>query len=442
MSATLYLIAWAGTLLDALAGVRFGGIVAGVAILLFLVLQFGRQRRMLQIVLLVLLGAGLVAVMLAPDPLGAWVAAWRRGAAYAAFFLALGALRFAAQHSRIMLRCGQHLLAQGGPRRYFAVTAGGHLFSIILSYGALDLLGAMLRSAARDTRGRLMLAAYRGFGTMNCWSPLNIMTTVVAAAVPAADLRPLLPAGFLVAMLMLAGGVWLDGRAPLADEAPAHSRDRWTIHLAVVGLVLLVGGLAEFVGASFNVGLSTGVTAAVPGVALVWVLVQLRRKRHMALLAGRRLRRFARALPGFRGEAGVLAAGGFLGVALGVALPVGGVAGSIHVPALLVPLAVPWLLLGTGLMGLNPIATVAVIGAAIPDPLALGVAPTVLAFACMLGWGVGVGMTPLSASAIATARWSDSDPWTVTVRWNAGFTALALVIASFAIMLVHMFLSP
>ena len=73
--------------------------------------------------------------------------------------------------------------------------------------------------------------------------------------------------------------------------------------------------------------------------------------------------------------------------------------------------------------------------AAVPDPAALGVAPGVLAFACMLGWGVGVGMTPMSASAIATARWSDSDPWTVTTRWNAGFTAWALALASAAIVL-------
>ena len=443
MSATLYLIAWAGTLLDQLAGIRPAGDAAAIAIILFLALEFRRQRQALQAVLALLLIAGLVAVLNAADPWGAWFAAWRRGAAYAGFFLALGALRFAAQHSAIILRCGQHLLSQPARRRYLALSAGGHLFSIILSYGAIDLLGAMLRRTSGKARGRMMLAAYRGFGTMNCWSPLNIMTAVVSAAVPAADLRPLLPAGFAVAMLMLAAGWWLDGRTPTEAEPLHPSPDNWSIHLAVVALVILVSALASLIAAGFGVGLSTGITAAVPLVALVWVFLQLRRKRALAGLFGRRIRQFYRALPGFRGEAGVLAAGGFLGVALGAALPAGGLAPWMHsLPPLAVPLLVPLVLLATSLLGLNPIAIVAVIGAAVPNPQALGVAPAVLAFACMLGWGVGVGMTPMSASAIATARWSDSDPWTVTVHWNARFTALALAIALAAIGLAHVWLSP
>ena len=437
MSGIVYLIAWAGSLGDLLFHLPGAGPVAGMAIMLFLALEFGRQSPMVRAVLSLLLAAGVIAVICAPDPLGAWIAAWRRGAAYAAFFLALGALRLAAQHSAVIRCCGAHLLAQPSGRRYLAMTAGGHLFSIILSYGAIDLLGAMLRDAHAKARGRMMMAAYRGFGTMNCWSPLNIMTAVVSAAVPGANLWSLLPAGFGVAMLMLAIGVWLDRRLPMADEPPRPSRERWTIHFAVVGLVLLVSALAWAVGWGFGVGLSTGVTASVPAVALVWAGVQTRGK------IWHRLAEFHAALPGFRGEAGVLAAGGFLGVALGAALPAGGLAPWLTgLPAVSLPLLVPLVLLATGLVGLNPIAIVAVIGAAMPDPAALGVAPSVLAFACMLGWGVGVGMTPMSASAIATARWSDSHPLTVTTVWNRDFTVLALILASLAIIAAHAVLSP
>lgn len=432
MSGIVYLIAWAGTLGDLLFHQPGAGLIAGVAIVLFLALEFGRQRPMVRAVLIVLVAVGIVAVTCAPDPLGAWIAAWRRGAAYAAFFLALGALRLAAQRSTVIRRCGAQLLGQPPGRRYLAMTAGGHLFSIILSYGAIDLLGAMLVDAHARARGRMMLAAYRGFGTMNCWSPLNIMTAVVSAAVPGANLWPLLPAGFAVAMLMLGIGVWLDRRLPMVEETTRPSRERWTIHFAVVGLVALVSALAWAVGHYFSVGLSTGVTAAVPAVALVWAAVQTRGK------IWPRLVEFHAAAPGFRGEAGVLAAGGFLGVALGAALPIGGLGPWLAVlPPVVVPLLVPLILLATGLVGLNPIAIVAVIGAALPDPAALGVAPSVLAFACMLGWGVGVGMTPMSASAIATARWSDSDPVTVTTVWNRDFTMLALVLASLAIVAAH-----
>jgi hypothetical protein len=125
-------------------------------------------------------------------------------------------------------------------------------------------------------------------------------------------------------------------------------------------------------------------------------------------------------------------------VTLGMALPAGGLAAFLPaVPPLAVPLAVPLVLIGTALLGLNPIAVVAVIGAAIPDPAALGVAPGVLALACMLGWGVGVGMTPFSASALATSRWTGADPWQVTTQWNRRFTLLALAIALAVLAAAH-----
>ncbi|OJY71510.1 MAG: hypothetical protein BGP12_07020 [Rhodospirillales bacterium 70-18] len=460
MSAWLYLFVWAATLADQLGGVRMAGLLAGPAVLAFLLLELGRQRRAIRLVFLGLVAAGAVGVALAPDPWGVFLSAWRRGAAYAAFFLALGALREAAQTSPTVRRCGEHLVAQPAGRRTLALMGGGHLFGIILSYGAIDLLGAMVARAegARDAvarrRGRFMLmAAYRGFATMNCWSPLNIMTAVVSAAVPAANMRPLLPIAFAVAMAMLAVG-WLvdhlDG-GTRADALPLSTEEGWSIHLRIVALVLLVMLLAEAVAGWFAVSLSTGVTAMVPAVGLGWVVVQgLRRPRAIPAMVLRRLGRFRARVPEFRGEAAVLAAGGFLGVALGAALPHGGIApflapgGALYgvLPAIAVPLLVPVVLLGTGLLGLNPIAIVAVIGAAVPDPAALGVAPAVLAFACMLGWGVAVGMTPMSASAIATARWTGSDPWTVTLRWNAGFTVGTLLLAWMAIAAAHVAWSP
>jgi hypothetical protein len=421
----------------------------------FLVLEWPAQRRAIRILFAGMAGAGMLGVLLSAHPLAVFVDAWRRGAAYGAFFLALGALRDAAETSPTVRRCGEHLVAQPPGRRYAALTAGGHLFGVILSYGAIELLGAMvarantLASAGGDAlvqaaRGRRMLmAVYRGFACMNCWSPLNIMTAVVSAAVPAADLRPLLPVAFAVAVGMMAIG-WAMDRLGHADEgdAPASGED-WAIHLRVVGLVALVMALAEATSAWFRVGMATGVTLSVPVVGLAWVAAQLWRRGRTGELLLRRLGRFRRRLPQFRGEATVLASAGFFGVALGAALPAGGLAFLAQgAPALIVPLAVPALLLATGLLGLNPIAVIAVVGAAVPDPRAVGVAPAVLAFACMLGWGVAVGMTPMSASAITTARWTRSDPWTVSVVWNGRYTLWVLLLAWAAIAAAHLLWSP
>ncbi len=153
----------------------------------------------------------------------------------------------------------------------------------------------------------------------------------------------------------------------------------------------------------------TSVTAVVPAVGLGSLAVQ---SRHRALrlivgLLGRRLIRFGQRIPRFRAEATVLAVSGFMAFALAGALPASGLAPLLAwLPALAVPLLVPVVLIATGQPGPNPVAVVALLGAAVPDPGALGVPPAVLAFAFMLSWGLGVGMTPMSASAITTARWA------------------------------------
>jgi len=197
MSAWCFVLAWAATLADQLLHLPSAGDVGGMAILLFLLLEFRNQRRYAQVLFIALFAIGMVGVALASDKAALFLAGWRRGAAYAAFFLALTTLRDAAETSPLVRRCGQHLVAQPPGRRYAALTAGGHVFGITLSYGAIELLAAMVMRAntlesaggSADIQGirtrRMLLAIYRGFCVMNCWSPINIMTAVVSSSRPA-----------------------------------------------------------------------------------------------------------------------------------------------------------------------------------------------------------------------------------------------------------------
>jgi hypothetical protein len=455
LSASCYALAWAATLADQLLRLPRAGDLAGVAILLFLLLEFRNQRRYAQVLFLALFAIGMVGVALAADPVALFLAGWRRGASYAAFFLALTTLRDAAETSPLVRRCGQHLVAQPPGRRYAALTAGGHVFGITLSYGAIELLAAMvMRANTLEAAGgsadilairtrRMLLAIYRGFCVMNCWSPINIMTAVVSTAVPAAPMRLLLPIAFVVSVGMTALG-WVEDRLSGArlrtrgGPRPATT-ESWAIHWRIVALIVLVMMLAEGTAALFRISLVAGVTLVVPLVALGWLIVQSRRfaGRHgsrLPALLHRRARRFLLRVPGIRSEATVLGASGFMGVALGSVLPASGLAPFVAgFPSVTVPLLIPLLLIATGQLGFNPVAVVALIGAAVPDPGALGVPPAVLAFACMLGWGLGVTMTPMSSSAIITARWAGVSPWTVTTRWNAIYTSSALLMAWAAI---------
>jgi hypothetical protein len=462
LSATAFVLAWAATLLDQFAGLPAAGYVGGLAMLVFLILEFPRQRRYAQILFLALTGVGMAGVVSAADPVGLFLSAWRRGAVYGSFFLALSSLRDAAETSRLVRRCGQHLVAQPPGRRYAALTGGGHLFGIILSYGAIELLGAMVMrantlqaaggsSAIRTLRSRRMLMAiYRGFAVMNCWNPLNLMTAVVSTAVPGAPMGLLLPAAFVVSIGMATLG-WLEDRFSFARLATAGGRrpettESWFIHLRIVALVAVVMLLAELGGLLLGVTLVAAVTLIVPLAGLGWALVQMWGfiagadpiPRAAAIVARRAGRFFAR-IPSFRSEATVLAGSGFMGVAVGGALPAAALGPAIaHLPPIGVPLLVPVVLIATGQLGLNPIAVIALLGAAMPDPAAFGISPAVLAFACMLGWGLAVNMTPMSASAIITARRAGVSPWTVSTAWNAAFTGSALLLSWLAIGLLFM----
>lgn len=465
-SSWLYLGTWAATLIDQFLGLQLAGDAAGIAMLAFLAVEFPRQRLYAKVLFLALFGIGMIGVVRASDPGGLFLAGWRRGAGYGAFFLALSSLRDAAETSPLVRRCGQHLVAQAPGRRYAALTGGGHLFGIILSYGAIELLGAMvMRANTLEASGgsthiqsmrsrRMLMAIYRGFCVMNCWSPLNLMTAVVSTAVPAAPMRLLLPIAFVVSIAMTVLG-WLEDRLSARrrgglTERAGQTNESWAIHARIVAFVMAVMVLAEAGSILFGVSLVAVVTLLVPMVGLGWILVQMREflrrgtpgaawGRGLGVLR-RRAGRFVLRIPQFRGEATVLATSGFMGVAVGGALPHAALTPMIgHLPAFAVPLLVPVLLIATGQLGLNPVAVIALLGAAMPDPMLFGIPPAVLAFACMLGWGLAVNMTPMSASAITTARWAGVSPWTVSTAWNAAYTASALVLAWVAILLLFVF---
>ena len=156
--------------------------------------------------------------------------------------------------------------------------------------------------------------------------------------------------------------------------------------------------LAELGSIVLGVSLVAAVTLIVPLVGLGWAIVQAwtfvvtaHPLARTAAILKRRAGRFALRVPSFRSEATVLAGSGFMGVAVGGALPAAGLAPFIaHLPPFAVPLLVPVILIATGQLGLNPVAVVALLGAGdARSHWAFGISPAVLAFACMLGWGPG-----------------------------------------------------
>ena len=67
----------------------------------------------------------------------------------AAFFLSLSCLRNAASSSHAIEKCGEFLANQNPSKRCLALVLGGHIYGVILSYGAISLLGSLAERGAR-----------------------------------------------------------------------------------------------------------------------------------------------------------------------------------------------------------------------------------------------------------------------------------------------------
>jgi hypothetical protein len=417
-------------------------VASGIAIIVFLLLEFPRQKPFARGLTAILLSVGAAAILAQPAPAAAAIEPLRKAGAYAAFFLALGFLRDAAETSPLVRRCGLDLVSQPPGERAAALAGGTHLFAIILSYGAIELFGAMLSRTLdpcdEKARHAAMLAVYRGFSTTTAWSPLNIGMAVVLAAVPQAGWLDLVLPGFAFAMVALAFAMWLGG-------APRRAlRLDWAAHARLAGVVLLVFALAFAVEEAFAVRLVVGVTAVLPPLAMGWIALQARGAVVVRLrVVGQRLARQLRErVPTYRGEAAVLGGAGLAGTALAAAFPAAPLAALLDrmgVPGLLVLALIAPAMLLLAQLTLNPIIAVTLLAAILPPPAALGVTPMALGFAYLSGWAVCAGLTPMSASAITSARWAghsdaggggaEVSPYDITNRWNLRFTGGQLLLA-------------
>lgn len=364
-----------------------------------------------------------------------WAAVLARGLASAgfigAFFCALATLRSIAQSSPAIADAGRYLASQPPGRRYLALSLGGHMFALLLSYGAIALLGGLATSAAAadsdpvirgHRRRRMLLAIQRGFVSTLSWSPLAFSMAITTVLIPGASWRDAALPG-MVSALILAGLGWaLDTllKPRLAVRPPPRpiegSFRRLTplfVLLALLGVS--VGGLHLLT----EVRIVGVVLLVVPLISLVWALLQYRG----AIAAPARQFLFSD-LPGYRGEIVLLMMAGYIGtlgapllapIMAGLGLDLG------VMPPWLLLVSLVWIVPLLGQLGMNPILGVTLIAPLIPEAASLGVTPAALVTAIVAGWAIGGICSPFTATTILTGSFGGVSPLHVGLRWNGLF---------------------
>ena len=392
-------------------------------------------------------GAGLAAMPLV-DNLPATLASAARTLCYfSAFFTATGFLRLAAETSPLIGRSGAHLLAQPAGRQYLSMTFGTNLMGLVLSFGAVQLLGTLVGRAVEAAGGspdlrearekRLYLAVLRGICLAPGWSPFSVALAMALTLAPGANWNAVIAIGFVAAVgLMLLGWAMVRGQSDPTDVMPVEGAGTWgdqgRLVLLVLGLFALVVAAEE----ALDLRLIIAVMLTVPLAGIAWIVWQLRARgpgRATAEL-GRRLGHQVRTtFPAYRAGIAILASAGFGGTLVAAALPRQQIADwliAVDLPAAAVPILIVAIITLGGQVALNPIITITVLSAVLPPLDAIGVPPSLAGAAVLLGFSLCVGSSPFGLFALMTARLANRPVGEITYRWNGWFTALSFLAVS------------
>jgi hypothetical protein len=432
-------------------GLRMFSLAAAVCVVLFLALAMpyvALSRRIFVAVGLALVG---IAIATRPDWLSITETALKTGAFIAAFFTALVCLRSAAATSASIARAGRFLAEQPPGRRYAALTIGGHLFGLVLNYGAISLLGTLAEANARrepneEIRNirirRMLLAIQRGFVSTLSWSPLAFAIAISTSLIPGASWGSAVPF-CLVSSLLLAGIGWaLDTifkpRLSMPRPLRAKPTGTWANLLPMLGLlgllVVSVGGLHLVTGVR-AVGV---VMPVVPAIAFFWIAMQNRLDRPFRN-AGRRAVSYATEISHYRSEVVLLVMAGFIGT-LGSRLlsPVMEASGFdlTAIPAWVILVSLVWIIPLTGLIGMNPILSVSLIAPLLPEAHEIGVTPAAIIVALTAGWALGGASSPYTATTLLIGSIGRISAWKVGLKWNGVYTPLCAVALSIWVVIV------
>lgn len=184
--------------------------------------------RMARVFLSLGLLSALAALAFLENPVDILLDGAGRALTFLAFFAAILTVREPAVRSRTLAETGEAVVRQPPGRRLLALLLGSHVLTLMMSHGAIVLIGAIARSALGPApkeidRKRAALAVLRGFAVATMYSPLSLAPLVIASLVPGVEYGSLIVIGMITAALSLALSFvllrWEYGRAD-ASSAP------------------------------------------------------------------------------------------------------------------------------------------------------------------------------------------------------------------------------
>ncbi|MBY8975900.1 hypothetical protein KHP62_08795 [Rhodobacteraceae bacterium NNCM2] len=417
-------------------------ITAGAALVLFLTLGW-RQFSIGTWVPIMLSTGALILAIHREVPADVLLQAINRMLFLAALISVLGTLRSAAALAREVDLAGAFLTNQPAPRRYLALTLGGHLFGVLINFGGLalllDLTARSMKSEATrrlppDVQEvklkRMSLAIIRGFALISLWSPLGFAANVVLITLPDVSFVDFGPIGLAMTFVFVAIG-WIfdrfEGRKyrQLALPRPTPPEGAWKGALMLVGHVLLLGGSVFVLHEVTPLTFQEALISVVPTYAVIWAAASNWSGVGGPLggIASAASTTWQR-MSGTAGEVGVFASAGFLPVVLLALIPVEDLRvliSDLGLDAVSMMLGLSASIVVFALLGVNPIVSASVLGAIAGQLSVPGLSDTAIALAITGGWCAVVGLSPFMTTTIFCGAIIERPATRIALVWNGPY---------------------
>lgn len=421
--------------------------------LLFFALQWRQTHRTFQFLVVLALGMGLFLWFTHQVTWAELAAAIDRGAFFAFFLTSLSVLREAASTSPLVRRCGTIMVNQPPGRRYLLMTVGTHLFSIMLSVGALNVLGTMVKQAIRpgetdDERRiatirsrRMLTAVLRGFSSVSIWSPTSVAMLLVMSGIPTITWEQYAPVGLLLASLFVFWGAILDRLSYPGRADTPGSNHQLRYMLPLVLLVAFIPASAFVVAEITGMKLFPALLMCVPVIGLIWISVQYKRVKpqiNATLLVRRITRSFPTTFTNQRNEIALFASSGFIGVIL---IPlinpvwINNWLQQVNIGDAWLMIIISLTIMLSSVLVINPIITVTLILGVLQQLPDLTVPPAIQASVIVVTWAVFFGMSPFTVALRFISEFSSVSPTVFGFIWNGVFN-LTILLALYAALLI------
>lgn len=388
-----------------------------------------------------------------------------RAAFLAAFMILLALLRDGAVTSPSVLAVGRYLTRQPPGRRYIALQTGGHFLGVILNFGCLSLLGPLIQRGVRASNEeaagagldqaadakvaaireqRQITALSRGFSWIVAWSPTTISQAFVPLVLTGVQPLRMAAMGAALALLFFFAG-WLEdrirgrriraklselGQLPASNPLPFPKAGFLRFGLMCAVLAALSTGVVLWSGSAIVPALML----MAPIVTVVWIWLQNSRSEGGWQATSNRCREIVtQSIPRSSPEALTLSVAGYSGImAAGLtdAEALAAWIGLEAIPPLALYLAVAAIVPLASNLAIPAMLVVTFLGSLFSALPQLGLDPTLLGLALIIGWGLNLVGSPFSATSLVLTRVTGIPGTTLSWRWNGLYALISYGISA------------